>query len=504
MNRLVTAQEMSRIDAQAQSSFGIPDTILMENAGQLAWRTLAKRLGRDRSRRIVFLAGPGNNGGDALVMARACATDGFHSPRVVLSKEPGKGLAELHLNICRKLGVPTETWGAPAAEWLEESDCIVDGLLGTGITGPGRDPLGEIAEKVAKAAKRPLVAAVDVPSGLWDGYRAGQPVLTAGLTLALGLPKRSLYLPAARRHAGEIISLDIGFPRELIRDPAIPGRLLDEESLKGLVPPLDSEDYKHRRGVVALFAGAPGTLGAGILCATAAGRSGAGLVRLYVDPELYAGASGACRSIMVGRTDPSSSPSLEPYDAYVAGPGWSDDPLRIPLLESCIHSGLPGVLDAGALALLPRGFRSEAANTVLTPHPGEFARLTKVSREELLADPLPAMMDLASDRRSVVVLKSHVSYLASPDGRYAVYDGVNGALGTGGTGDILAGIIGAFLARGIAAFEAASAAVALHGLVGRRVYAKRGWFLAEDMLEELSGVLGDLVGMNDYSYADER
>jgi ADP-dependent NAD(P)H-hydrate dehydratase / NAD(P)H-hydrate epimerase len=504
MNRLVTAQEMARIDSQAQSRYGIPDTILMENAGQLAWRTLEKRLGRGRSRRIVFLAGPGNNGGDALVMARACATDGFHSPRVLLSKEPDKGLAELHANICRKLGLPTETWGPAAAGWLEESDCIVDGLLGTGITGPGRAPLGKIAAQVAKASENALVAAVDVPSGLWDGYRPGQPIVTAGLTLTLGLPKRSLYLPAARRHAGEIVPLDIGFPRELIRDPAIPGRLLDEASIAALVPPLASEDYKHRRGVVALFAGAPGTLGAGILSATAAGRSGAGLVRLYVDPELYAGASGACRSIMVGRTDPGTPPSLASFDAYVAGPGWSDDPLRIPLLESCIHSGLPGVLDAGALALLPRGFRSEEANTVLTPHPGEFTRLTKVSREELLADPLPAMMDLASDRRSVVVLKSHVSYVVGPDGRYAVYDGVNGALGTGGTGDLLAGIIGAFLARGVEAFEAASAAVALHGLVGRRVYGKRGWFLAEDMLEELSCALGDLVGMADYSHFDER
>ncbi|MFP4431096.1 MAG: NAD(P)H-hydrate dehydratase [Spirochaetaceae bacterium] len=504
MNRLVTAQEMSRIDSQAQSLYGIPDTVLMENAGQLAWRTLEKRLGRDRGRRIVFLAGPGNNGGDALVMARACATAGLHSPRVVLSKEPEKGLAELHVNICRKLGLPTETWGPSSAGWLGESECIVDGLLGTGIAGPGRDPLGEIAEKVERASKKALVAAVDVPSGLWDGYRPGQPIITAGLTLTLGLAKRSLYLPAARRHAGEILPLDIGFPRELIRDPAIPGRLLDEQSVAAFVPPLESEDYKHRRGVVALFAGAPGTLGAGILSAGAAGRSGAGLVRLHVDPELYTGASGACRSIMVGRTDPSRPSSLEPFDAYVAGPGWSDDPLRIPLLESCIYSGLPGVLDAGALALLPRGFRSEEANTVLTPHPGEFARLTKVSREEILADPLPAMIDLASDRRSVVVLKSHVSYVVAPDGRYAVYDGVNGALGTGGTGDVLAGIIGAFLARGVGAFEAASAAVALHGLVGRRVYAKRGWFLAEDMLDELSASLSDLVGMNDYSHADER
>lgn len=507
MNRLVTAAEISRIDSQAQSHYGIPDTVLMENAGQRAWQALSRRIGRGRSRRIVFLAGPGNNGGDALVMARACDTEGLHTPRVLLTKEPEKGLAKVHANICRKLGVPMEFWASSGSQWIEESDCIVDGLLGTGITGPGRDPLGEIALRVAKAPQKPLVAAVDVPSGLWDGYRPGHPIVTAGLTLTLGLPKRSLYLPVARRHAGEILALDIGFPRHLIRDPALPGMLLDEQSVVSQIPPIESEDYKHRRGVVALFAGAPGTLGAGILSATAAGRSGAGLVRLYVDPELYRSAAGACRSIMVGETNPSSPPSLEPFDAYVAGPGWSDDPFRLPLLEACIHSGLPGVLDAGALALLPRGFRSEEVNTVMTPHPGEFARLTSISRKELLEDPLPVMMDLASDRRSVVVLKSHVSYVVGPDGRYAVYDGVNGALGTGGTGDVLAGIIGAFLARGVAAFEAAAAAVALHGLVGRRVYGKRGWFLAEDMVDEVSGVLGDLVGMNDYSccsYADER
>jgi len=504
VNRVVSAEEMSRIDSLAQSRYGIPDTVLMENAGQLAWRTLDRTLGRAESRRIVFLAGPGNNGGDALVMARACHLEGVHRPRIVFTREPEKGLAKLHLDICRKLGVPAEPWGSAPAELLEEADCIVDGLLGTGIKGPGRDPLGQIAEEVAKAPKKPLVAAVDVPSGLWDGYRAGQPIVTAVLTLTLGLPKRSLYLPSARRHAGQIVPIDIGFPRDLIGDPALPGLLLDDDSIVRFVPPLDAEDYKHRRGVVAVFAGAPGTLGAGLLTATAVGRSGAGLVRLYVDPELYDSAAGACRSIMVGATDPKSPPSLEPFDAYVAGPGWGDDPLRLPLLEACIHSGLPGVLDAGALALLPPGYRSEEAHTVLTPHPGEFTRMTAIPREELLENPLPAMLDVASDRRCVVILKSHVSYVAGPDGRYAVYDGVNGALGTGGTGDILAGVVGAFLGRGVPAFEAASAAVALHGYLGRRVFGKRGWFLAEDLLDELSAALGDLLGVKNYSHIHER
>ncbi len=499
MNRVVTAEEMARIDSLAQSRYGIPDTVLMENAGQAAWRRLDKTLGRGEGRRIVFLAGPGNNGGDALVMARACLLDGFHRPRILFTKAPEKGLAKLHLEICRNLGIPAKSWADAPSEWLEEAECIVDGLLGTGITGPGRDPLGQIADRVGKSPGKPLVAAVDVPSGLWDGYRAGQPIVAAGLTFTLGLPKRSLYLPPARRYAGHIVPIDIGFPRDLIRDPAIPGILLDDDSVARFLPPLDAEDYKHRRGVVAVFAGAPGTLGAGVLTATAIGRSGAGLVRLYVDPELYAPAAGACRSVMVGVTDPKSPPSLEAFDAYVAGPGWSDDPSRIHLLEACIHSGLPGVLDAGALSLLPPGFRSEEANTVLTPHPGEFVRMTAISREELLADPLPAMMDLASDRGCVVLLKSHVSFVAGPDGRYAVYDGVNGALGTGGTGDILAGIVGAFLGRGVPAFEAASAAVALHGYLGRRVYGKRGWFLAEDLLDELSAVLADLVGVEDYS-----
>lgn len=514
MQPVVSAEEMSRIDSQAQSDFGMPELILMENAGQQAWKELEATLDRRRPQRIIFLAGTGNNGGDALVMARACKNGDFHHPRIVLSKEPEKGPAKTHLTTCRKLGIPVDVWNpseppdgsneAPPGEetqggLLSGADWIVDGLLGTGISGAARDPVGLIAGSIARLVPRPRVAAVDVPSGLWDGFRGGMPVVTADVTLTLGLPKRSLYLPVARRHAGEIRSVDIGFPRALIRDPKLPGMLVDDSTVSAFVPPLTAEDYKHRRGVVALFAGAPGTLGAAVLSATSTGRSGAGLVRLFVDPELYPTAAGACTSVMVGQCDPSVPPSLEGYDAYVAGPGWSDNPLRLPLLENCIASGLPGVLDAGALALLPKGFRGEEVNTVLTPHPGEFALLAGASRDAILADPLPAVVDVASDRASVVVLKSHVTYIGAPDGRYAVYDGVNGALGTGGTGDVLAGIVAGFLARGVEAFEAAAAAVALHGFLGRRAYGRRGWFLAEDMLEELSTGLADLVGTRNYS-----
>jgi NAD(P)H-hydrate epimerase len=514
MQAVVTADEMSIIDSQAQSEFGIPELVLMENAGQRAWAELRSRLDRQRPQEIIFLAGTGNNGGDALVMARACKQDNVHLPRIILSKEPEKGPAKTHLATCRKLGIPVEIWKQTGTEGkgeeghsrherpgglLSGADWIVDGLLGTGISGAARDPVGEIAEAIAASEPRARVAAVDVPSGLWDGYREGMPIVTADLTLTLGLPKRSLYLPAARRHAGSIRPTDIGFPRALIEDPGLPGTLLDEKSVSAFVPPLASEDYKHRRGVVALFAGAPGTLGAAILSANATGRSGVGLVRLFVDPELYPSAAGACTSIMVGQCDPSFPPLLEEYDAYVAGPGWSDNPLRLPLLENCIASGLPGVFDAGALALLPKGFRGEGVNTVLTPHPGEFARLAGVSRDEVLADPLPAVLEVASDRASVVILKSHVTYIGAPDGRYALYDGVNGVLGTGGTGDILAGIIAGFLARGVDAFEAAAAAVAFHGFLGRRLYGRKGWFLAEDMLEEISSGLADLVGTRDYS-----
>ncbi len=502
MLRLATAAEMAKIDSTAQNTFGIPDTILMENAGQTAWRTLSARLGRRQGRSILFLAGKGNNGGDALVMARACAGEGFHRPRIVLSAEPAKGLSRLHLDICRNLGVEAQVWSDATIPWLQEADCIVDGLLGTGISGPAREPVGRIAQLLQEAAatqKPAMVVAVDVPSGLWDGYRRGRPVIQAHLTLTLGLPKRSLYLPDARRLAGEIVPLDIGFPRELVNDAAVPGMLVDEDDLALLIPKLRTEDYKHRRGVVALFAGAPGTLGAGILAATATARSGAGLVRLHVDPDLYPAAASACRSVMVAAVDPASPPDVKAFDAFVAGPGWDGDTRREPLLRTCLDSGLPGVLDAGALSLLPKGYRSESVRHVLTPHAGELSRLLGTAREELLADPLPPMMDLAGDIRGVVMLKSHVTYIVAPDGRYAIYDGVHGAMGTGGTGDVLAGILGAVLARGVGAFEAAAGAAVLHGLTGRRVYSRRGWFLAEDLLPELSVTLADSCGLEDYS-----
>ncbi len=517
--RVVDSDRMAEIDRRAQADFGIPSLLLMEDAGVRLFQVLVREIwgGRLPDGPVLVLAGRGNNGGDGLVMARSLRLEGKRDVGVLLAAgepKPGSEPA-VNLQACRRLGIEvTDRAANPAGaeRAIGGARWILDALFGTGLKGGLKAPFAALAEQVnAAAAGGAQVVAIDVPSGLGDSFREGDPCIRAEHTLTVGLPKRCLYLPKARRLCGFIRVVAGVFPPALVDDPSIPGRMLLREPQESfpdtrpageqaprpswLPPALPPDTYKNLRGHLAVFAGSFGTTGAAWLCAHAAARSRAGLVTLYADRQAYPSMAAGFRSVMIRPWDPDSDPgSFDSgrYSALLAGPGWGLEPARGRWLESLLDSGLPGVLDADGLTLLAAMRRPVAlgGRWVLTPHPGEFAALSGVPAAEVLADPLPYLQKLCATRQAVVVLKGHVTWVGEPGGGYWILDGMNPALGTGGSGDVLSGVIAGFLAGGLAPAEAATLGVLTHSRAAIAAWRGRGWFLAEDLLPFLSACLG--------------
>ena len=501
--KLVSSEGMARIDRRAQTEFAVPSAILMEDAGVKGWEAVRRILwaGRRPREPIVFIAGKGNNGGDAFVMARQAALDGVRSLAIVLAAgrpaadtDPGRMLA-----MCDALGISCLDWTGQAQEinaLLKGAAWIFDGIAGTGIRGALRPPLSDLVELINANPGRNI--AIDVPSGVGDGFRSGHPAVRAGATVTMGLPKLCLYLPHARILCGRILVIPVGFPPALVEDPGIPGELLPRGAWRGLAPAIPPDTYKNQRGHLAVFAGARGTTGAAWLCATAAARSRVGLVTLFADSEAYPVVAQKLTSVMCRAWDCSAHPGKDawdpaPFSGVCVGPGWGIGEARERWLERLISLPVSGVIDADGITLLgrlaARGKIDLAGRWALTPHPGEFSRLTGTPRDSVLDDPVGQALAASARLNAVIVLKGHSTVVASPSMRYWILDEANPALATGGSGDVLAGIVAAAIAGGMGPLEAALFGVSLHATVGRLAARREGWFLAEDMVPLISRVL---------------
>ena len=502
LTRVVDSRAMQEIDRRAQEEFGTPALVLMESAGLLGWLELRSRLGepavaepgRARSGpKLCFLAGKGNNGGDALVMARYALRDGYQVT-IVLAATPGQlgEQARLHARII-------EAQNARVLVWSEQTDAcrstiasahvIVDGLAGTGIKGALRSPLDAMCAAANDSAGE--IVAVDAPSGLSDQWRSEMPAVRAKWTLTMGLPKTCLYAPSARPLCGEIIRIGVSFPPQLTSSSEIHGVLLEPRDLGIILPPISDEAYKHRRGVVGVFAGSVGTTGAAVLAAEGAQRCRAGLVTIYADDEIYPIVASTVKSVMARRRMSIAALGDTALDAVVVGPGWGVTPERRSLLNDLLSAIPKGVIDADGLNLLAGmdSAPSLSEEWVLTPHPGELARLLDRSTGEVRESFLASVRELAARSGAVVVGKSNVTMIARPDGRFAIVDGMNPALGTGGTGDVLAGAIAGLLAGGMSGWQAACAGTLAHQMAGRSLRDRSGIFLAEELPAELGRVV---------------
>jgi NAD(P)H-hydrate epimerase len=472
---LITAETARRLDEAASAGWGLHPFALVEAAGRACADVLYGAFPRLFSSapggsfpRIVVLSGGGNNGADAMVMLRALILRNLAAPsssELLISRIPEPQDAGPWAAACRsleKLKVPVTVWNSGAGGMLAPADLIIDGITGTGLKGPLAGMALEMVSAVnnlragSSPAFRPLVVSVDVPSGNGDFWKAGMPLLKAGAVLAIEPQKLCLYKPAARPFGGAILPVGGIFPSPLIDEFDGPW-LIDWETGASLAAGVKPDAYKYERGLVEIRAGSPGATGAAKLAARGAQAAGAGLVRLIADPSIYPILAAESWGVMVvpGEVMRSAEPGLAAgagerfYPAAaLLGPGWGTGPDRARLLSNYLAreaQGMPLILDADAISLARDVVFH--GNAVLTPHPGEFAAYTGISREEILSDPGPGLLRCAREKKAVILFKSHVLYIAAPDGRLGVIDGMAPCLAAGGTGDVLAGFCAAIAAR---------------------------------------------------------
>lgn len=484
MRRLVSSAGALAADRAAEQTFGYPPSLLMEEAGirlQDRLETLEAD-GAWPAGPVAYLVGPGNNGGDALVMARHAWLRSRRPVVLVQILPPRSPSCVLQAERADALGLVRQTWPSPeAGEALRRAVVWVDGIWGTGLAGALRPEASRLLadlESLRSERATPVVA-LDVPSGLWQFWEPGNPVLAARWTLAPGWLKDFCFLPEARPLVGSAEAVPLAFPQAA--EPS--ADLLDTGDLAALVPRINPSSHKGTRGHVAVFGGSSGMTGAAVLAARSAAAAGAGLVSVGTDADCLDLIAPQVPAFQV-RPSEDLLASVTRYRAWVAGPGWGRGPRRVEFLARLWATDLPLVVDADALAAWADLNPSpRLAPVVLTPHPGEFARIAAGAGSAV--DRAGA---LARDRRVTVVLKGAVTWILGPDGRRSVWDGANPALGTGGSGDCLAGVVGAMLAAGLDGYDAARAAVALHGAAGRTLADEEGWFTADRLPEALARI----------------
>jgi hydroxyethylthiazole kinase-like uncharacterized protein yjeF len=502
--RLVGSAEMRAIDRAAIDGLGVPAAALMEQAGAAVAVEAASLLGPGG--RVQVVCGGGNNGGDGYVAARRLLAAGRRVE--VLALVPAERLSPDSAAMraaAAAAGVPIADAGAhPGPIAAAGGDVVVDALLGTGL---GRAPEGAFAEAiaaiVAARAAGARVLAVDVPSGLSaDTGRPLGPCVRADRTVTFAFPKRGLVVYPGASLAGELTVAEIGLPAEAAARVPVEAEVLYQDDARALVPPRGPEAHKGDAGRLLVVAGSAGKTGAAHLALSGALRGGVGLVTLATRADALAAAT-AGRPEAMGTVLPGQGPlgpdDLEPLleaargvDALVVGPGIPRGPATGPLLRELLaRARVPAALDADALNALaesPGGAAGLGVPAVLTPHPGEMARLVGRTIGEVQADRLGLATASARAWGATVVLKGARTVVADPQGPPAVIPTGNPGMATGGTGDVLAGLVGALLAGGLSPRDAGRAAAWVHGRAGdlaARRLGQRGM---------LAGDLADAIG----------
>ncbi len=514
--RILTAEQMARVDRAAVEELGVPSMVLMENAALGLAEAVATSF--PEASTVAIYCGPGNNGGDGLALARHLAVRGYRVRCFLAFAGKGtRGDAATQLEICRRMGeglVPLPEIGAEGpldeafdAAW--RADLVVDALFGTGLSRPLEGRFAELVEGLNRVTTPRL--AVDLPSGL-NGSRTEPfgPHLWADVTVTFGAPKPAQVFSPTAEAVGTLVVADLGVPRWLMDRPSGSEERLElivPEELAGYLPPREPDTHKGTYGHLLIAAGSVGASGAVILAARSAVRSGAGLVTAAV-PEpivqtvdggsiesmslaLPAGedgriADGAAESILAAAADRS---------ALALGPGMGrTETVAAALRRVALECPVPLVLDAdGINAFAGRASELEdrGAPTVLTPHPGEAARLLGTSTGEVVRERRGVARRIASETGAIVVLKGHQSLVATPDGAVHVNLTGNPGMATGGTGDVLTGLIGSLLARELDPLAAAVLGVHLHGAAGDAARATVGetGLAALDLVDHLPGAI---------------
>jgi NAD(P)H-hydrate epimerase len=493
--RFLSAEASRELDQETIAS-GTPGIVLMKRAAAAVAREAARALAArpERAARVVVLAGPGNNGGDGFEAARLLnASRTAAGIETLLLGDPDRLTGDARTTFGRLVqsGLPVRPVGSERdLEPLRNATLVVDALFGTGLTRPiAADSLAARAVALASSG-RAFVVAVDVPSGLsGDRDDVPGPAVRADVTVTFGTPKRCHVYPPAAGLCGRIVVADIGH-REV--SPPAPGEVevIVAADVTPLFPPRDVTSHKGTYGHLLVAGGSAGFFGAPALAARAAHRSGAGLVTVAAEECVRA----AVHVLSPETTTAPSDTDLSPYDALAVGPGLGRSEMSASLLSRLVAAAKPAVFDADALNLSSGAafFATRLSPTVLTPHPGEAGRLLGTDAASVNADRTATARRLAALSNAVVVLKGFRSVVADPDGRAALVLAGNPGMASGGTGDVLTGVIGAFLSRGLSAYDAAAAGAFLHGVAGDLAAESAGeeTLIASDITGHLGAAFG--------------
>ncbi len=532
---LVTAGQMQRMDHRTINSFGIPGMVLMENAGRGALDMLVRKFGllkeqkgadqkpcnrKSDNQRVGIIAGRGNNGGDGFVIGRYLMEKGISTTIFLLStQDKVAGDARANMLLAKKL--MEKTPGAklieiPDAEGLARQknhilhqDLFVDAIFGTGLNSDVKGFYKEVIELLNKS-KSPVFS-IDIPSGLnSDTGEVMGVAIKATATATFAFAKAGHILHPGNQYTGDLEIIDIGIPGFIARDEEVKLFLMEKKEIAPLFAPRKLDSHKGGFGHLLVIAGSPGKTGAAALCANAAMRSGTGLVTLGVAQSL----NSTLESLVI---EPMTLPLPETLEgclsdtclapiqtflkdkqALALGPGIGTGKTTQTLVKKLVEETLvPLVIDAdglncivGSLELL----KSRKAPIVLTPHPGEMARLTQKTTTEIQADRKGIAAQFAREYQVVLVLKGAQTLVCCPDGRTLVCPTGNPGMASGGMGDVLTGMIAGFIAQGFSPEEAAMAGVFIHGLCADFLAENtRFGFLASDMIPAIPRTIHALL-----------
>ncbi|GHV49756.1 bifunctional NAD(P)H-hydrate repair enzyme [Bacteroidia bacterium] len=497
MIKIFTTGQVKEIDSYTITNEPVRSIDLVERAAKAFVAEFLMRY--ESNKRVIVFAGQGNNGADALAIARMLSENMAFKVETYLFNPPsGKLSPDCELNKRRLLNGRKQvfsevTGGNFYPPVLEKQDIVIDGLFGSGLSRPLEGGFAAVVKYIN--ASGAAVISIDIPSGLFgedNSANTSDTIIQAGLTLTFGFPKLAFFLPGPAKYVGKWKALDIGFHPKAISDASTPFRLMEEEDAVKALRPRPKFGHKGTFGHALLVAGSRGKLGAALLAARACLRSGAGLLTVHLpgcgEPVLQTAFPEAMLSLDAQDCF-TTVPSLEGFSAIGIGPGLGQSPESIPALKSLLESAAcPLVIDADALNLIaanPELMSLIPPRSILTPHPKEFDRLAGESANSY--ERLLKANAFASEHSFVIALKGAYTAVCMPDGNVSFNSTGNSGMATAGSGDVLTGIILGLLAVGYEPEAATSLGVFLHGLAGDLAAATHSEesLIASDITENL-------------------
>ncbi|MFQ6102704.1 MAG: NAD(P)H-hydrate dehydratase [Candidatus Glassbacteria bacterium] len=516
MIRVAKVEEMRNLDSETIKGVGIPGLVLMENAGRGVVEELLDVFDDLNGLRVVIVCGRGNNGGDGLVVARYLDSLGAMVKVYLTSEEKDvKGDAKIQLDLAKKLDIKIKSVSGSGSfsafrRALQETDVVIDAMLGTGAKGKLPDQLLRIVSMVNNIEV--FKVAVDAPTGVeMDRGSLMGDAFRADLTVTFGLPKRGHFLFPGREYCGQLSIVDIGIPKKVIDESSISAAVVEWEDAHYFLPERPPDAHKGTCGTVLIISGSVGFTGAAALAGQAALLCGAGLVHLGVPQSLNDILEAKLTEVITKPLPETESRSLsikalgkslelaENASCVAIGPGLSQHPETKELVVELLKRvNRPIVLDADGINAIsddPGILAKRRWPTVITPHPGELGRLIGEAPADINSDRIEYASRWAEEWGVILLLKGAPTVISHPDGFTCINSTGNAGLASGGTGDVLTGAVSSLIAQGQSPFQSAVAASYFHGLAGDEAMAERGemGLTATDVLDLLPFVLaGDL------------